>query len=310
MGSIETGRSVFRRAVYYSQRLRRFSFQHPLVTLTILLFLGLSYGIHYFHYLCHTGMGRWYYNYAVTQTPASLVRLIPLGDHSSGPTHHPIWVPEIFESTWMGDWEVPELTKPIWREKEFRQDQTGVVEEVNDHVGPDLAEGQRLKDLDSTTPPVLRRDSRQKQHDPLPTAHPHTLSRRLSSPAIIKFHVYSTATQEKSRVKRDLIRRLSPIYQVPPEYRHLIDVKFVLGYNYLDTWGLPLNETTESKIREEEREFGDILRLPGLWRGENLRDGKLPQWIRDVGQGKDGRDAWYLFKVDDDVSVRPFLGGR
>ena len=52
----------------------------------------------------------------------------------------------------------------------------------------------------------------------------------------------------------------------------------------------------------EEREYGDILRLPGLWRGENLRDGKILQWIRDVGEGKDGRDAWYLFKVDDDVS--------
>jgi hypothetical protein len=179
-----------------------------------------------------------------------------------------------------------------------------------------MAEEQRLEDL-GDLPKLLPGDKATSDDHPqairtralgisrtdsLPTAHPHTLSRRLKSPAIIKFHVFSTAVSEKSYVKRQLIRRLSPMYQIPPEYRHLVDIKFVMGYNYLDTWGPPLNETMESKIREEEREYGDILRLPGLWRGENLRDGKILQWIRDVGEGKDGRDAWYLFKVDDDVS--------
>lgn len=189
--------------------------------------------------------------------------------------------------------------------EEQRLDDLGDLPAVKTSAESDVKEKRSRRSISTRNTLILRSEKSATTHrEPLPTSHPHTLSRRLSSPAIIKFHVFSTAVSESSYEKRKLIRRLSPIYQIPPEYRHLIDIKFVMGYNYLDTWGPPLNETMESKIREEEREYGDIMRIPDMWRGENLRDGKILQWIRDVGQGKDGRDAWYLFKVDDDVSSR------
>lgn len=127
---------------------------------------------------------------------------------------------------------------------------------------------------------------------------------QLVSPAILKLHVFSTATSEKAYRKRQLIRELSPLNQLPPEYRHLVELKFVLGYHMLnDGWG-PVNETAEAALQEEQAQHGDLFRMEDLWRGENLRDGKILQWIRDVGLGRDSpRQAWYLFKLDDDVSL-------
>lgn len=121
-----------------------------------------------------------------------------------------------------------------------------------------------------------------------------------SSPVILKLHVFSTV-QEKARQKRRLIRKLSPVLNIPKEYRHLIEMKFVLGHAYREDWSV--DEEMEKLLREEQEEYGDLLRLE-LVHGENLREGKILDWIHAVGSGEDGgREAWWLFKVDDDVSL-------
>jgi len=97
-----------------------------------------------------------------------------------------------------------------------------------------------------------------------------------------------------------LIRELSPLEKIPAEYRHLVEVKFVVGHALKEDGGV--DEVMEGLLREEQDMFGDVLKLD-LARGENLREGKILDWIYAVGEGKDrGREAWYLFKIDDDVS--------
>ncbi|WOO81125.1 uncharacterized protein LOC62_03G004659 [Vanrija pseudolonga] len=137
------------------------------------------------------------------------------------------------------------------------------------------------------------------------SAEPHLPHRgvALSSPALVKLTIFSTVKQ-KAYEKRALIRRLSPVFNVPERLRHLIEVKFVLGHAYhvgeegYDDWAV--NEEMEALLAQEQATHGDLLRLD-LEFGENLREGKILEWIRAVGMGRDGgRPAWWLFKIDDD----------
>ncbi|WWD21417.1 hypothetical protein CI109_105902 [Kwoniella shandongensis] len=145
---------------------------------------------------------------------------------------------------------------------------------------PELSEPVYNRSLSSITPP----------------RHPHD-QRGLISPSLIKIHIFSTV-KPKAQEKRHLIRRLSPIFQIPPAYRHLIEVKFVVGHAYKEDWSV--DEEMEASLTEEQEMYGDMFRL-NLYHGENLREGKILDWIRAVGDGEDGgRDSWWLFKVDDD----------
>jgi hypothetical protein len=124
--------------------------------------------------------------------------------------------------------------------------------------------------------------------------------RRTTSPALIKLHVFSMVS-EKARLKRHQIRRLSPLLSIPEPLRHLVELKFVMGHAYKEHW--EVDQEMEDLLAEEQKQYGDMIRL-NLIHGENLREGKILDWIRAAGTGDDGgRPGWYLFKMDDDVSL-------
>lgn len=124
-------------------------------------------------------------------------------------------------------------------------------------------------------------------------------------PAILMLHIFSIPNTT-SRLKRQVIRKHHPLLAIPEAYRHLVDVKFIIGYPREECRGR-LNETLcpgvaaeEEAIAEEER-YGDLIRLEGLKDGENMDNGKTWEWIRYIG--KEGRrEAQWVFKCDDDVS--------
>ncbi|KAL1411468.1 hypothetical protein Q8F55_002424 [Vanrija albida] len=152
--------------------------------------------------------------------------------------------------------------------------------------------------LPDLTPPVYAPVA-----DRATAPHVANASVALTSPALIKLTIFSTVKPAAAE-KRALIRRLSPVFNVPERLRHLIEVKFALGHAYhvgvegKENWAV--DEETEAALKEEQRVHGDLLRLD-LEYGENLREGKILEWIRAVGMGRDGgRPAWWLFKVDDD----------
>lgn len=122
---------------------------------------------------------------------------------------------------------------------------------------------------------------------------------KLTSPVIAKLHIFSTV-QEKARQKRKLIRQLTVLDQIPEEYRHLIEIKFVMGHAYKENW--EVDQEMEDLLKLEQEEHGDLIRL-SLVHGENLREGKILDWMHAAGSGEDGgRPGWWTFKVDDDVS--------
>ncbi|KAK8847330.1 hypothetical protein IAR55_005187 [Kwoniella newhampshirensis] len=124
------------------------------------------------------------------------------------------------------------------------------------------------------------------------------LPHRLISPVVAKIHVFSTV-KPAAQEKRLLIRKLSPLLNVPPAYRHLVELKFVLGHAVNENG--QVDEEMEASLAEEQALYGDLIRLD-LAHGENLREGKILDWVRAVGNGEDGgRNAWWLFKVDDDA---------
>ena len=137
---------------------------------------------------------------------------------------------------------------------------------------------------------------------PFPQLSPPTYawingSHVLTSAAIVKIHIFSTPNEEAAE-KRNLIRQLSPLLNLPEAYRHLVEIRFVLGHHLKD--GRPDPEV-EKGIEMERRTYGDILQLEGLKDGDNLRQGKFLRWLQaTVREGE--RPAWYTFKMDDDVS--------
>ncbi|WVW81846.1 hypothetical protein I302_103844 [Kwoniella bestiolae CBS 10118] len=126
----------------------------------------------------------------------------------------------------------------------------------------------------------------------------------LASPAILMLHIFSTPT-EGSRKRRMLIRELGLMEAVPEEYRHLVEIKFVLGINSEakegedeDKHRIGLEE--EKEIDTEMKMYGDLIRLRLLENGENMNNGKSWEWLRYVGR-EGGRKAWWVMKCDDDT---------
>ena len=119
----------------------------------------------------------------------------------------------------------------------------------------------------------------------------------ITSPVVLMLHVFSTSST-RSRERRQLLREAG-VYDVTRAYRHLLEVKFILGRPLP-----PLSaseEAEEDEIAMETAKYGDIVRLDGLVGGENMNRGKTWSWIRHVGR-EGGRQAWWVIKCDDDVS--------
>ncbi|WWC99202.1 hypothetical protein V866_006097 [Kwoniella sp. B9012] len=114
----------------------------------------------------------------------------------------------------------------------------------------------------------------------------------LTSPAVLMLHIFSTSTSG-SRRRRNLIRQLDLMDAVPEEYRHLIEIKFVMG-NKTES------EQEEEEIRKEIKMYGDVIRLKSLKGMENMNNGKSWEWLRYVGR-QGGRKAWWVMKCDDDT---------
>lgn len=220
------------------QRMRRHPIQAVfLILFTLLFVLWVAMRLTWIWLVNGDFFERFYWNYGVYLHPG-MERIMPIGLWNP-PYDPPRWVPEVYDAPWMGEWDVPALSPPVYKGSE------------------------------------------------------------LVSPAIVKLHVFSTA-RESARQKRAFIRSVSPLYNIPPAYRHLIELKFILGHAVHQNGTANLEE--EDKIEQEQETYGDLVRLQ-LKNGENLREGKILQWIHAVGAGLDSnREAWYVFKVDDDVS--------
>ncbi|KAL7418343.1 hypothetical protein Q5752_006801 [Cryptotrichosporon argae] len=246
--------------------LRRRLTRRALVALVLglsLFVLAVSYFVLW--RLEHGKFGRWYWNYLVSLHPY-LAFVLPTGNWTPV-AHAPRWVPEIFAAPWMGEYGVARLSRPVYR--------SGAGAGTGAHTSNDDSHGNDYE-----------------------AVHAHTRIKHLASPSLVKLHVFSTVS-ETARSKRALIRRLSPLLAVPDEYRHLVEIKFVLGHAYRADWSV--DDAMEAALEQEQAEYGDLLRL-SLVHGENLREGKILDWIHAVGAGQDGgRDSWWLFKVDDDT---------
>ncbi|GFZ46867.1 hypothetical protein JCM24511_04087 [Saitozyma sp. JCM 24511] len=121
------------------------------------------------------------------------------------------------------------------------------------------------------------------------------------TPAWVMLHIFSMPTKEARR-RRDLIRRYHPLQAVPEGYRHLVELKFVLGRppprgnETEDEWAWE----DDRALQREEETHGDLLHLEGLKGGENMNEGKSWEWIRHVGR-EGARPAWWVLKCDDDT---------
>ena len=112
--------------------------------------------------------------------------------------------------------------------------------------------------------------------------------------ALLKLQIFSTP-RERWAERRKLIRAHHPLSLVPPQYRHLVEVKFVLGYLANGTEGA----SDEESLLREEKEYGDLIRLSGLKGGDNMNLGRSVDWLTAVGRGKAGsREAWWTMSVD------------
>ena len=226
-------------------------------------FLSLCLVYATLRHLHYGGMGRWYWNWEVSFHPI-IAYIVPPAWWSRSLNWEPTYFQEINDAPYMGTFQLPELSRPTWGN-------------VTQHHGywyhdshPNFGQS-----------PPLRED--------------------LTSPVILKLHVFTSSVHDGKREKRDLIRKVDPRLRLPKAYRHLVELKFVMGHAYRSDWSV--DEEKEMALEEEQREHGDLLRLPHLFHGENLREGKILDWIEYVGSGQDGgRPAWYLFKMDDDVS--------
>lgn len=110
----------------------------------------------------------------------------------------------------------------------------------------------------------------------------------LTSPAWVMLHIFSTPTV-KGAEWRNFLRRVSPLLKVPRDYRHLIEVKFVIGYPEDDEsspWAPRRNLDREQKLH------GDLVLLEGLLAGENMNHGKTIAWVQHLGRS--GREAQWV----------------
>ena len=106
----------------------------------------------------------------------------------------------------------------------------------------------------------------------------------IMTPAILMLHIFSTAFPS-SVARRYLIRNHSPVSTIPAEYRHLVEVKFVVGS--------AASAHDQEILDAEQQEYGDLIQMNNLRNGENMDEGKSLDWARWVGQHS-VREAWWV----------------
>lgn len=98
----------------------------------------------------------------------------------------------------------------------------------------------------------------------------------LVSPALLMLHVMSTPSAAGT-ARRAFLRDVGVLNTVPPEFRHLVELSFVLGYpEDGDKW------THRAELDAEQAEHGDLFFLHGLVNGENMNEGKTVAWMEAV----------------------------
>lgn len=118
---------------------------------------------------------------------------------------------------------------------------------------------------------------------------PSTLHLASEVPALLLLHIFSMPT-ESARKRRDLIRKYHPMRTVPQGYRHLVEVKFVMGQpRDDDTW----DWMSSYDLQLEQEEHGDLMQLDMLRDGENMNEGKSLDWLQWVG--RHGRKAQWVW---------------
>lgn len=93
-------------------------------------------------------------------------------------------------------------------------------------------------------------------------------------PLLLSLHIFSNArfNAQFAKLRRNIIRR-TILMGVPHMYRHLVEVKFIMGRS----WD-PAQETLHDR---EEKNSGDMIRL-SMPDGDGER-GKAAEWMRLVG---------------------------
>ncbi|CAK9785902.1 hypothetical protein CC85DRAFT_329921 [Cutaneotrichosporon oleaginosum] len=116
----------------------------------------------------------------------------------------------------------------------------------------------------------------------------------LVSPALLMLHVMSTPSVAGAE-RRAFLRSVTPLKTVPPEYRHLVEVRFVLGYPPDgDKW------VHRKELDAEQAAHGDLFFLHGLAKGgENMNNGKTIAWMETLAAYP--RPTQYIIKCDEDT---------
>lgn len=179
-----------------------------------------------------------------------------------------------------------ELLKELWPNDKFPERSPEVV--------PELLDAPWLKSWET---PVLQR----------PAKDANVLA--LKTPALVMLHIFSAPTR-KGAERRAFIRKHHPLTSIPRGYRHLVEVKFVIGYPPAEHDGTTWQ--TQDEVRREQAQHGDLAQLEGLEDGENMNKGKTMQWVNSgrragidadwlhrwvqwVGRGGSGRETlWAL----------------
>lgn len=113
----------------------------------------------------------------------------------------------------------------------------------------------------------------------------------LKEAPLLALYVFSTSNVA-GYMRRQLIRRQSPLKRLPEEYQPLVQLRFVIGQPVTPTkllWTLP------EDLSAEQDEHEDLVFID-----EDVDGGKSLAWMRAVGQGE---PAQWVFKAGDDVSV-------
>lgn len=115
---------------------------------------------------------------------------------------------------------------------------------------------------------------------------------KLKAAPLLALYVFSTSSVA-GYMRRELVRRHSPLRRLPEAYRPLVQMRFVLGRPAEKTelfWSLPVD------IQAEQDEHGDLMLLD-----EDPDGGKSVAWMQAVGRGE---PAQWVFKASDEVSGR------
>ncbi|ODN96292.1 hypothetical protein I350_08310 [Cryptococcus amylolentus CBS 6273] len=123
------------------------------------------------------------------------------------------------------------------------------------------------------------------------------LDGELTSPAVLMLHIFATPSPA-SRKRRELIRSIDYFSAIPPPYRHLVEIKFIIG-RYSPGHAL-YDENESREIEAEQKREKDLFILEDLEAGDDMNRGKTWEWLRQVGK-EGGREAWWVMKCDDDT---------